>query len=172
MYTTSIQFIIYRGNFPFFTKIQNSQFLTSDAKSRGLLSKMYKIIPNSFRLFFYTFTIKYQTFLEKWCINGLNILQFFVTFSRKKCVFEDFSAYIWSHCCCKMLEKAYFGGVHIRAENLKTSISPFLLTLRLNRRKALFMPLYEYIWLLFYSLWEQKKNIHFFNFFPIWVSTC
>ena len=110
MYITSVQFIIYRGNFPFFTKIKNSQFLTRDEKSKGFLSKMYKIIPNSFRLFFYTFTIKYQAFLEKWCINGLNILQLSVQ-NVEKGIFWGLGMYIKilkKYKMCRVCQKLHF----------------------------------------------------------------
>ena len=47
----------------------------------------------------------------------------------------------------------------------KMSISPFLLTLWTNLPKTTFLPYDEHSWFFFYSLWEQKKNFDFFNFF-------
>ena len=125
MYITSIQFIIYRGNFPFFTKIKNSQFLTMDEKSEGLLSKMYKIIPNSFRLVFTTFTIKYQTFLEKWCINGLNILQIFChIFTKKLCFWKLFCLYMITLLLQNVRKSIFWGCSYqgIKSKNVNISV--------------------------------------------------
>ena len=64
----------------------------------------------------------------------------------------------------------WFFDAHSREGNVKTSISSFLLTFRLNpQKKNLFCPNKNIANFFFYSLSEQMKNIHFVQFFHRWI---
>ena len=126
-------------------------------------------------LAFFSFPISFYSTKNVWQIQKKCVFwHFALHYSTKKVFFNMFFAFFWrknSQFLPTLSNILFFFSFMLILRQIfkKTSIFPFLLTLWTNLPKKTFLPYDEHSWFFFYSLWEQKKNFDFFNFFSKWI---